>query len=363
MDYVPCGDLTNLHFRQRKFCSNGDVINILVQSLEALAYLHAQNPPVVHRNIKPGNILLQSYNPISIKLTDFGITTASNDLQIQLSARTYCAPEVFERVCAKAMDIWSLSVVVYQLLLCMQPLRCDLPHLHWCYTIRNWFLKTIARESPEHEPYRGLTKLLERMICINPNERISAEDCLEAASRLDDTDGTPIPAVTDRGTSPFSATNALPGQPATVSDDDELYTTPRPGKRQCTQDDHLERRRQRTNIETTAEHVLETIERNYEGCDLSVQASASPSSDSTYHTESYSESAAEEFESMPDDDEYQDTNAAEESDSMPDDDYQDTDAAKEFDSMPEHGYQDYQPVARRTRGAAGRDRDTVQSKT
>ena len=36
------------------------VLTILQQSLSALAYLHGRNPPIAHRDIKPGNILVQS---------------------------------------------------------------------------------------------------------------------------------------------------------------------------------------------------------------------------------------------------------------------------------------------------------------
>jgi serine/threonine protein kinase len=45
--------------------------SILFQVLHALAYLHGQNPPIAHRDINPGNILLTRNG--TVKLVDFGI--------------------------------------------------------------------------------------------------------------------------------------------------------------------------------------------------------------------------------------------------------------------------------------------------
>ena len=45
--------------------------SILFQVLQALVYLHAQDPPIAHRDINPGNILLSRNG--TLKLVDFGI--------------------------------------------------------------------------------------------------------------------------------------------------------------------------------------------------------------------------------------------------------------------------------------------------
>ena len=92
----------------------------------ALAYLHAMNPPVLHQDIKPANILLSDNGDYMV--TDFGVSTqvkqslsrVSNQEKELLSAGTisYMAPERFSRnnLPIMANDIYSLGATVYEML-------------------------------------------------------------------------------------------------------------------------------------------------------------------------------------------------------------------------------------------------------
>jgi serine/threonine-protein kinase len=74
MDYVPGQDLRQIieeRLREDKVIEERLVLNWAVQILDALAYLHQQDPPVLHRDIKPANIKLTPNN--RIKLVDFGL--------------------------------------------------------------------------------------------------------------------------------------------------------------------------------------------------------------------------------------------------------------------------------------------------
>lgn len=74
MDFISGQDLQERlaeSRRSNKALSESQVLGWAAQILDALEYLHSQDPPVLHRDIKPGNIKLTAQG--TIKLVDFGL--------------------------------------------------------------------------------------------------------------------------------------------------------------------------------------------------------------------------------------------------------------------------------------------------
>lgn len=74
MDYVPGDDLrtTMLDARRNKtFLPENQVLGWAAQLMDALAYMHNQEPPIVHRDIKPSNLKITPAG--LLKLVDFGL--------------------------------------------------------------------------------------------------------------------------------------------------------------------------------------------------------------------------------------------------------------------------------------------------
>ncbi len=96
----------------------------------AIAFDFAHNQGVVHRDIKPKNIMLTQDN--EVKICDFGlalITNADiNDTQVmgRLGSPRYMSPEqVSEEMVTNQSDIFSLGVVTYELLTGVSPFKAD----------------------------------------------------------------------------------------------------------------------------------------------------------------------------------------------------------------------------------------------
>ncbi len=79
MDYIAGDDLGSLIEKQGAFTLE-QVLHWSEQLGSALAYMHAQNPPVIHRDIKPQNIKLTPDN--DVVLVDFGIAKAADASQM-----------------------------------------------------------------------------------------------------------------------------------------------------------------------------------------------------------------------------------------------------------------------------------------
>src|SRR5215467_10966361 len=194
MEYVPAGTLevviksgANLPVRQ--------VSEIMGQLLLALEHAHAKG--IIHRDIKPGNILCNG--PTSIKIADFGIAQI-NTLDLTRTGRfallgtpNYMAPERFiGRPDDARGDLYSAGMVLFQLLTGQLPFTASDTHelIH----------RRLNEPPPPARSIRpGLSAVwegvIQRSLARNPDDRFqSAREFLEAvrgALKADNSDTAP----------------------------------------------------------------------------------------------------------------------------------------------------------------------------
>ncbi|MGH3999752.1 MAG: protein kinase domain-containing protein [Pseudonocardiaceae bacterium] len=114
MEYLPSRSLAAVLAEQSRL-SFTEVSSIGVQVASALAAAHAAQ--IVHRDIKPGNILLTSDG--TAKITDFGVSRATGEVTvtqtgIMAATPAYLAPEVARgQIPTPASDVFSLGATLY----------------------------------------------------------------------------------------------------------------------------------------------------------------------------------------------------------------------------------------------------------
>ncbi len=128
-----------------------EVHELFTALVQAVAYIHSRG--VIHRDLKPSNILLDdgvTPGQVYVRLIDFGIATmlgmaASPPLTVagnEMGTLVYMAPERLSGVSAPSNDIYSLGIILYQMLTGQLPsteVRIPLPQemvyvIHRCIT-------------------------------------------------------------------------------------------------------------------------------------------------------------------------------------------------------------------------------------
>ncbi len=122
MEYLSGSNLRVL-MQARKPLPIRTSIDIALQVAEALAYAHEKG--IVHRDIKPANILVDSRG--RVKLTDFGIAAALDDVSITTAEQVLGTPEYMspeqargDKVDGRA-DLYSLGIVLYEVVVGRHP--------------------------------------------------------------------------------------------------------------------------------------------------------------------------------------------------------------------------------------------------
>lgn len=113
MEYCAKGDLSDL--LKVSFLSEDDVKRLFKGLVSALQYLHKEN--VMHRDLKPKNILVSDED--TLKIADFGFAKyLHTDLsQTICGSPLYMAPEILNSApYASNSDLWSVGIVLYEMI-------------------------------------------------------------------------------------------------------------------------------------------------------------------------------------------------------------------------------------------------------
>ena len=128
MEYVRGRTLKQL-IAQRGALDKKEAVDIMIQLTSAVQHAHENH--IIHRDIKPQNVLVKDDG--TVKITDFGIALAHDAVQLTqsdavLGSAHYLAPETTRgEPATNQIDIYALGIVFYELLCGSVPFQGDNP--------------------------------------------------------------------------------------------------------------------------------------------------------------------------------------------------------------------------------------------
>jgi hypothetical protein len=185
IEYAPFGSLSSVLSKSKlPYLMK---LTILLETAKALQFLHLNR--VIHRDIKPQNILVFSLEPkssVHIKLTDFGTSRFISDTTMTVTKNVgttlYMAPEALGKNprIDKSADIYSFAILMWELLYERQPFA----EYDWQSDVEN-HVKNGGRLPLDNNSLNPeFTKLVEDCWKHDPSTRPSASEVVQRLSEL-----------------------------------------------------------------------------------------------------------------------------------------------------------------------------------
>jgi len=184
MEYVAGGTLDR-HWRAygNRFIPVSDAVEITRQVCSGLAVAHAEKPPIVHRDIKPQNILV-GYDATGLRarVSDFGVAKSVNPMTQYASAGgtpLFKGPEAMrDNRDSPAGDVWGVGTTLYMMLtdLLPFPTQGDRSPLD----LRRFEQPLRPASDLNAEVDIGLDAIVARCLALKPSERYADATALLA---------------------------------------------------------------------------------------------------------------------------------------------------------------------------------------
>ncbi|EFO62021.1 Kinase, NEK [Giardia lamblia P15] len=163
-------------FRKCNTLPSAPLIYSVISALsQALRYLHTSAAlgnytGLLHRNITSKSVFVADDGTVLLSGFDFAcpLTLLADEEQLQVyGSRVYAPPELGDKMLTTASDVWALGCLVYEMCTC-SPLFADAVQ----ESKREFHVSDITLQTPE------LSKLCQRMLSLNPTERITIDEIL-----------------------------------------------------------------------------------------------------------------------------------------------------------------------------------------
>lgn len=195
-EYCAGGTLFNILHQKRELKLSWELrLKILLEIATGMNFLHTNNPPIIHRDLKSLNILLtdkieKPTDLTSVKISDFGLSKIINRLDSSKEAMTgqlgtshWMAPEVIRNTnYSNKADVYSYGIIIWEICTRITPYNDMNPQ-------QISFYVTVNKGRPDKNVIPGnapleLIKLMEMCWDDNPDNRPSFEEIIVYMKRI-----------------------------------------------------------------------------------------------------------------------------------------------------------------------------------
>jgi serine/threonine-protein kinase len=157
LEYISGQDLRQ-YVKQNEGQEVETVVDWAIDAATILAFLHANDPPVIHRDLTPDNLVVR--NDGALILIDFGAANqfVGSATGTVVGKQAYIAPEQLRGKTVTQSDLYSLGGTIYYLLTGRDPMPLSISRP-----------KTLRHDTPE-----ALDELVAKLSAFEPEERVQA---------------------------------------------------------------------------------------------------------------------------------------------------------------------------------------------
>ncbi|MDX1995834.1 MAG: serine/threonine-protein kinase [bacterium] len=168
MEYINGSDLEALLGKTKELPAD-KILEWAIDLCDVLQYLHTQPEPIIFRDMKPANIMVDSFG--KVRLIDFGIAKVfTSGKHTMIGTEGYSAPEQYKGDANPLSDIYSLGATLHHILT-----RKD-PRLEPPFSFHERPIKDSNSKVPP-----GLAEVVEKALQMKPADRFASAAEMKAA--------------------------------------------------------------------------------------------------------------------------------------------------------------------------------------
>lgn len=187
-EFMERGSLFDLIHEQHVPITPSLCFSITAQAAKGMNYLHCQDPPVLHKDLKTGNLLVD--NKWNVKIADFGVSAfgapdKEDAAEEKMGTLMYMPPEVMqEKPYTREADVYSFGVIMSEVATQTVPFSNSMEEASPFSLIGLVVYQQVRPQKPSDYPHE-YTHLMESCWATAIGDRSSFQHCVDVLSRLE----------------------------------------------------------------------------------------------------------------------------------------------------------------------------------